>query len=492
MKEILQVSDGGSSLGALKQVNIYNASVILDDQKSAILWNAPFANISLNRNQNGFVGVADLDLNIGSSTAKLKVRSIVDTSKKNVSITVNFSNVVTSSVAMVFKNFDFLKQVAIPIEGSAATKFSYDGVMDPVDFEIKLNKGLFKITKPLDLVFSLKEGNLAGSYDHKKSQVTINTSEIDLGSKGQVSLPNFKNNNVPLKSVKAAVKYLVNTQKVEIQKGFADLGGPILNLHGVFQQIAGQTSFEIGVNLEHMKADALNDYWPNNFEPLTRAWVDQNLSIGVVSVARAKLSGRWSRLKGPKIDSLIGDMVFENMAVDYFAPMPKATSANGRVKFDKRMLEIEIDSARRDDLKVLDGRILFTGLDELDQRAHIKLNIEGQLNTAIELLDSKPLNFARSVGINTGNNAGTVSTDLELSFIVEEALTLDRIGFSAKAVLSQVTIPNAVFGKNLNEGNLFLTVDKKVLNMEGEGRLNNVPVKIRWQEFLDSDDRCST
>ena len=122
LKEILKVPDGGSSLRALRQVNIYNASVTLDDQKSGNFWNAPLANISLNRNQNGLVGRADLDLNIGSSVAKLKVRGVVDSANKDVSITVGFSNVVTSSVAMVFENFDFLKHVAIPIDGTIASR----------------------------------------------------------------------------------------------------------------------------------------------------------------------------------------------------------------------------------------------------------------------------------------------------------------------------------------------------------------------------------
>ena len=487
LKEVFQVSDAGSSFGALRQVNILNASVTLDDRKTDNFWNAPSANIFLKREQNGLLGEADLNLNIGSRVAKLRIRGVIDSKNKDVSLKVRFSNIVASSVSVVFKNFDFLKHISIPIEGTADTKVSYNGLMEPINFEIKLNEGLFKITNPQELEFYLKHGRLIGSYDHAKSQVNIYNSELNLGPRGKISLENFDKNSVPFRSLKATANYLVKTKKLEIDKVLADLGGPILNLHGVFQEIAEQTSFEIGLNLEKMQLGAVNDYWPNNFEPLTRAWVDQNLSVGSVSVARAKLSGRWSGLKGTRIDSLIGDMVFKNMTVDYFAPMPKATGANGRVKFDKRMLEIEIDSAQRDDLKILDGRILFTGLDEVDQHANINLKIEGPLNSALKFLDSKPLNFTNSVGIKTDNIDGIVSTDLELSFVVERALTMDRVGFLAKAFLSQVAIPNVAFGKKIANANLILTADKKLINIEGEGRLNNVPVKLRWQEYLGAD-----
>ena len=143
----------------------------------------------------------------------------------------------------------------------------------------------------------------------------------------------------------------------------ADLGGPTLNIHGVLQEIAELMTFEISAYLQKMKTRELARYWPDYIEPKTRAWVTKNLSGGSFPVTRAKLSGRWSKEAGTRVDSIIGDSVFRNVSVDYFSPMPKATGASGRAKFDKRMLEIEIDYAQKDQLKLRNGRVLIQGIE---------------------------------------------------------------------------------------------------------------------------------
>ena len=485
LHEIMQPPDKESSLGSLKRLDILNASLTLSDQKSDIFWDAPLANIILNRDKTGLIVEAEVDLKLGSSITKLSVLGLVDPVERDISLKVGFSAINASSVPNVLTELSFLKHIKIPVNGTLATKISSNGTVEPVHFDIQLDKGIVDVTKPLDLTFSLEKGRLIGSFDIANSLFAIETCELNLGSQGTIHLPDIFYKKLPLRKISIVGNYLVNKQKLELEKILADLGGPTLRLRGVFQEIAEQISFEIGADIKEMEIGAVTQFWPNNFNPLSRTWVTKNLSVGSISTARAKLSGRWSEAGGPQVDSLIGDMNFNNITVDYFLPTLKATRANGSAKFDKRMLEIELDDAQQGDLKLSYGRLLFTGLDEVDQHTDITLKIDGPLKSAVKLLDEKPLGFAKKFGIKAGNLEGLVSTDINLKFIVEDKLTPDQVVFSAKATLIRGKVPDVAFENTLTEATLMLNANNSTLKIEGEGLLDSVPVKLKWLENFD-------
>ncbi|MDC0190157.1 AsmA-like C-terminal region-containing protein [Rhodospirillales bacterium] len=482
---IFQPPDTENSLGSLKRLDILNASLTLSDQKSDIFWDAPLANIILNRDKAGLTVDAEINLKLGSSISKLSVRGLVDSVKRDISLKVGFSDLVASSVPDVLTELSFLKSIKIPVNGTIATKISSNGAVGPVHFDIQLNKGTVDVTKPLDLTFSVEKGRLVGSFDMANSLFAIEACELNLGPQGTIYLPNIINKKLPLRRISIVANYFVNKQKLEFEKILADLVGPTLRLRGVFQEIAEQISFEIGADIKDLKIGTMAQFWPNNLAPLAQAWVTKNLSVGSISAARAKLSGRWSEATGSQVDSLIGDMNFNNLTVDYFSPMLKATRASGTAKFDKRMLEIELDDAQRGDLKLSYGRLLFTGLDEVDQYTDITLKIDGPLKSAVKLLDDKPLGFAKKMGIKAENVQGLVSTDINLKFIVEEKLTPDQLVFSAKATLIRGNVPDVAFEKTLTNATLMLNANNSTLKIEGEGLLDNIPVKLKWLENFD-------
>jgi hypothetical protein len=482
---IMQPPDKESSLGSLKRLDILNASLTLSDQKLDIFWDAPLANIILNRDKTGLTVEARVDLKLGSSITKLSVLGLVDPVERDISLKVSFSDVIASSVPKVLKELSFLEHIKIPVNGTLATKVSSNGAVEPVHFDIQLNKGIVDVTKPLDLTFSLEKGRLVGSFNMVNSLFAIETCELNLGPQGTIHLPDIINKRIPLRRISIVANYFVNTQKLELEKILADLAGPTLRLRGVFQEIAEQVSFEIGADIKEMKIAAMAQFWPDNLAPLARAWVAKNLSEGSISAARAKLSGRWSEAAGSQVDSLIGDMKFNNITVDYSSPMRKATRANGSAKFDKRMLEIKLDDAQGGDLKLSYGRLLFTGLDEVDQYTDITLKIDGPLKSAVKILDDKASGFAKKIGIKAENVQGLVSTDINLKFIVEEKLTPDQIVFSAKAKLIRGKVLDVAFENTLTDATLMLNANNSTLKIEGEGLLDNIPVKLKWLENFD-------
>ena len=57
-------------------------------------------------------------------------------------------------------------------------------------------------------------------------------------------------------------------------------------------------------------------------------------------------------------------MIPQDITVDYFSSMPKLTAAEGKIKFDRDQINIEITHGKLDDLKIQNGQIKFL-LDQL-------------------------------------------------------------------------------------------------------------------------------
>ena len=108
LHEIMQPPDKESSLGSLKRLDILNASLTLSDQKSDIFWDAPLANIFLNRDKTGLTVEAEVDLKLGSSITKLSVLGLVDPVERDISLKVGFSAINASSVPNVLTELSFL------------------------------------------------------------------------------------------------------------------------------------------------------------------------------------------------------------------------------------------------------------------------------------------------------------------------------------------------------------------------------------------------
>ena len=122
--EFFHLPDRETSLSELNQINILNASVILDDRQLDTVWKAPRANISLNRGQTGIAGIADLDIKLGPTVAKLNLQGSFNTADMETSLTVGFSNLIPSTVSKISHEFAPLKHLELPVTGTISTRIS--------------------------------------------------------------------------------------------------------------------------------------------------------------------------------------------------------------------------------------------------------------------------------------------------------------------------------------------------------------------------------
>ncbi|MFP6710695.1 MAG: AsmA-like C-terminal domain-containing protein [Rhodospirillales bacterium] len=484
--ELLSPPDMKRPLGYLRRIDIIGGNLTVDDRQLAVKWSAPETDIALVREGDNVSVSAELVLRAGDTkdakTAAFTLIGNYDLKKKEAKLTLGFANLNPTIFARLSKKLRPLENFSLPLSGTVDTVVLTNGEIRKFEFNLTSAKGRIAVRDPIKIEVAVQTLKLRGDFDQSTGRLNVQELTLDLGKDGRLKVPAPINHEWPLQKITLAGTYDSEFDRLVLEKIDLTTAGPTLSASATVQEIGGDISFELGGEAKNLKVDEAATYWPKGWGDLVRDWVIQNLSVGYAPVSHARVTGRYSKAKGVEIISLLGDMDARNLTVDYLAPMPKGTNGAGRIKFDKKRFDIEITHGRSGDLVLRNGRVIFTGLDQVDQFMDVKLEIDGPLDTALKVIDSKPLEFAKSVGFTANNAKGDVSAKIALNFLLERKMTADTVTASASAILKNVDVPKVALGLDLNKADLILTANNKSMTIKGGGLLGGVETDIQWTE----------
>ncbi|MBT3989737.1 MAG: hypothetical protein HOG95_04755 [Rhodospirillaceae bacterium] len=484
--ELLSPPDMKRPLGYLRRINIIGGNVTVDDRQLAVKWNAPETDIALIREGEKVAVKAELILKAGDQgldkTAAFTLLGNYDLGKKEAKMTLGFADLNPVIFAPLSEKLKSLASFNLPLSGTVDAIVLADGEIRKFEFNLTSTKGQIALQDPLELDIAIQSSNLRGDYDQKSGRLNIQDLTLDLGKNGKLKLPAPVNHEWPMQKIMLAGTYDSDFDRLEVENLSLITGGPALKASATVQEIGGDISFELGGEATNLNIDEADKLWPKGWGDTVRDWILQNLSDGSAPIAHARVTGRYNKSKGVEIISLLGDMDIRNLTVDYLAPMPKATNGTGRAKFDRKRFDIEITGGRSGELMLRKGRVTFTGLDKVDQYLDAKLEIDGPLGEALTVVDSKPLEFAKSIGFSAIDAKGDVRSKIALNFLLERKMTADTVKATTEAVLKNVDISKIAIGLDLSKADLILSADTKGMTIKGDGLLGGVKTKILWHE----------
>ena len=484
--ELLSPPDMKRPLGYLRQINIVGGNVTVDDHQLAVKWLAPETDIALVREGEKVSLSAELALTADGAnsrnSAAFTLMGDYDLLKKEAKITLGFADLNPVVFAPLSEKLKLLKSFDLPLSGTLDTIVQTDGEIRKFEFNLTSSEGRIASNDPIKIDIAVQTSKIRGDFDQTTGRLNIQEMILDLGADGRLKLPAPINHEWALQKISLVGAYDSEFDRLELDKIQLDTAGPTLEASATVQEIGGNIAFELGGEARNLKIDQAEELWPKGWGGIVRDWIVQNLSDGFAPVAHARMTGRYNKAKGVEIISLLGDMDIRNLTADYFAPMPKATKGSGRAKFDRKRFELDIKHGESGDLKLRKGRVVFTGLDQVDQFLDAKLEIDGPLGSVLKTIDSKPLEFAKTIGFPSTDAKGDVSTQISLNFLIERKMTADTVTSSAKAVLKNVSVPKIALDLDLEKADLVLTADNKGMEVEGNGLLGGVKTDINWRE----------
>lgn len=447
-------------LSRLREIAINGAALTIDDRTLDIVWHAKRADLTLFRRAEGLFG--DLDLVVdeaGGTHAELR-----------------------GDISYV-KGATELR-LMLTVAGLVPARFSAGVPPLPA-------------LAALDLPVS---GEMRVALDPAALRIDEAWCALTLGA-GRIAHPQLPGGSIPIASGSVRAAYDPAKRQLGLERLALDLGGPKLELSGTADGLdpamvtgAPPGALVLGAKLQltEVPVDALGRYWPEQLSPHSRDWITGHVHEGVVTEATAQMVAHVDlaadAARPVRVDSIAGTLAYRGLAIQYFPPLTPLRGVDGTGTFDRTRLELTPSAGAVMDVKLAGGSATLFKLDTDDETATIDLGLKGPVKEVLQVLDEKPLQYAKALKVDPAEVAGDVDGGVTFTLPLKHDLTLDMVDFGAHGQLTGVAIRQVMAGRDLTDGTLQLKLDRAAFRLDGTGRLADVPATLSWTESLKAKD----
>lgn len=445
LSQLLSHPDRSRELGYLKRVSISSALVEFEDRQSGMKLTAPRVNLAFERDREGIRASGSVAVEIAGNPLRFQVSGILSARSGNSELGLTFVDIRPGVLAPLAQQMTFLGDVDIPLNGTVALSFNRDFALSDVGFD-----------------FDSKGGKIAIPALFEAPRMLT-----DLALRGRAR-DDFRS--------------------FSIEEGGFSLGAARVALSGAIVRRGGSVIADLDAGIRNFAVDDIATWWPKAIAEGARDWVTLNLTDGTVGAARINVSGTapTDDLGAFEINDIDGRIDATNVTVNYLRPMEPVRGLNAVGTFDQSGFVIDVTAGGVRDNRVESARIIIAGLDGDAQGDRIAIDaiIAGSARGAFELLDQKPLEFIRRVGVDPAQAGGHHRTQLVVQFPLLNGLEFNDVSVAAAASLTGFALAIGPFGLPISNGELTLQVDPEKMVVDGNLAVSGVPAGIAWTEWF--------
>ncbi len=484
IKEFLDRPSADNPLRYLDRIEIISADVTLEDYALKKIWRAPATDIFLNKDSLGISGRISLILDLEGKQTELELVGRYRAEEKRFDLTADLDKLSLVPFAPVLKELAPLRAFHMPLHGSVAISIPVDGGAESIRFDLKGGEGDLILPQPFAQPIPIHSVAFKGSYTGDTQQTIIDDLQVELGPNWMVNLPSPINHQMPLRRFSMAGTFDGAAGTLNIDKFDGDLHGPSVSFVGNASGVGGSGRIVINVDgeISNVPINALGRYWPKDIGADAREWVTSHMSGGTLRLIKAAAAIEFTENGELKFNKIDGIMKAGDVDVAYFPPMAPAQIRQADITFNEKSMDISLYDTTSKGLEISKGKIRLSGLDEVDQFADINLSIEGSLKSKLDYIEQKPLQLASKIAFDPATAKGQAQTDLQLKFMIEHELSLDRIEVSARSKIKDVTLSDVFLRRDIHDSYLDLKIDNAGMTITGDVNFDDIPAQLVWRE----------
>jgi hypothetical protein len=445
---LLQPPSDDRALGVLRRIVVRGATLEVDDRMLGISWSARRGAATLFRTPKGFKGDATFAAALGGRESELRLDYSYSWIDKKLEADLNFADLEPNRIAALSPELRPLDALRAPVSGL----FRIAATLQPLRIEgarVELAVGAGTIAHP-ELpsgVVAIRGGALKADYDPPARRIHLLDVSLDLYG--------------PMLGVSGAIDGL------DVQKLLFGGEGPA---------VATGMTVAAEVAARAVPVGSLDALWPTALAHGARAWVVENIRDGTAEEAHVALQVSAPALVGPfAVDRLDGTLAYRDLTVYYRRPLPPVRGVKGSARFDRSRFELTPTSGSLLGLRITGGKVSLTGLDIDKEHAAIDVRVAGPIRDVLTVIDTKPFEYAKEIGIEPARTSGNAEMQLGFAFPLVKDLKFDQVELAVKAQVTDAAIRNFLFKSDLTDGAFELGLDRAGVRLNGGAKLGGVP-----------------
>lgn len=445
----LQKQDEGSVpaiLEDLESLVIEDANLTIEDYKLGVKWTLPEIGIAVNRHEDG----ADIDVNFN--------------------IPMERGN---SKVEALFRY------------RSAADEFTLSAKINDFDPE-DLGKQFEKLSR-------LKGHDIRLDAEMKvwmNSQLVPSSISAKISSeKGKINIPELYNEPREFDAFSARIDYNLKRNILKIPEVILSLGGIDVRLETETDLSGDEILLPLAVSIYELPINTAEDIFPPKLENTSaHQWLVERMENGKLQDIKVNTELKIAKSDASsEIQNIHAEFDFENVDVDYEAPLMPAEKSSGHGMFDYRedRLLITGKNATIGDMAASDVKLDFTDVTTIGGgMVDITARLKGPLQTVLKYLAREPIAYGEELGIDPEAVEGSADLDLHISFPTVKDLKKEEVKIGASGTFSDVVLPEIVSGLSLTGGPFAINVYEEYFTVGGKGLLEKRDVDFDWKQYF--------
>lgn len=312
---------------------------------------------------------------------------------------------------------------------------------------------------------------------------------ILLSGTGEINLPVLSGKSMSAPNIEMLAEYDGKSGDLLLKRAHVTLNGTLdMRADAAFKiwkdGFEGQANFMV----DHLRQADIGSIWP----AASQKWIVENLSTGVFSDVHAiinmqgkKIENRWQI----DIGNITSSFQFENMTVNYRAPLAPVTEAKGKGSFDlgSETLHIAVESAKLLDMQIAKTDVRLVNIIEADKgKVDIEATLSGPLKSVLDYVKNEPININTDIDIDRKDLQGQVDLQANIFFPARSDLKMEDVKINVKGEMRDFALPGVLKNMTLTGETLEFGVVGNLFKVSGTGKLESRDIEFDYQEFLNS------
>ena len=449
----------------INEISIQNASVELHEVDLGRKWVFTDVNYHLERNLTNISTEVSALMKLRDKIASVGLEGEYRTLNNKLALDFYFSDLVPDALAETFLDEQAAKdlyKINLPVNGRISTLINFnevikhkadimtsvDSAFEKITFQFEGGQGNIIFNDNQDYNYDVSAFMLEGNIDGGLNNIRINNADFDLGEqKAKITL-----------DISGFKQYL-------LENSLKDL------------------TVTLSTTLKEMKFDDLYHYWPRYISEDAWSWCEDSLYGGKITDANFAFTFGWSeKNKTWGLTKLEGKGNIIDTNLNYLRGMPDIKNLYGQAHFSKDSIRIDVDKGVSKGVILTGGYVRLYDLDKYNNYADIDLELTSSVSDALKLIDNPPLGYTSEMGLKPDAIIGEADTKLKLKFELKNNLTTEEVAVNVQSKLKNISFPKAFKDKSLSAEALELEVNNQGLSLTGDAKLENIPLKIIWNE----------
>ena len=512
---------------SLKSFAVRNARLTLADESTGLSLLAPRAALILTARKDGIATQLDADVSVSGRPAHIKASMVLPPVRAPIDVDATVTGLDLRGLGANAAMFRALKAIALSVDVTANFTMAPGARLTRAVFDLSAS-GALPVASMKDKAVHVQKLSLHGAYDGTKRHLSVVDGSLDAreasgkfnagadftydtadvlqgitgsfgASKIALNMPGFTAEAMTLQSVQAEAQYKVAEHQLEIGK--LAVTAPALNLQAsgtVTLPPPGQTpaqspAIAISGRLAALPVRTLLHYWPLAVQSAPREWIASSIFAGEIGPLVFETHFAAGDLDQPILpeQSLKLSFAMNDVEASYVDGLTHATGLVGTGILTGDTFAANFERGNVGAITISQGKGVIPNLHQTGTIGQINLHADGQMGDIMTLIDMKPLNYPTRFGVDPKTTRGQASVDLAFKVPMLHDLSVDAVGISVKAAVSDfaVTLGKAT---RITNGAVNFDIDNSRLHQTGTVMLADARLAVDWTEDFKTTQPITT